>query len=482
MPTKVSAKPLVATPLTPSQSQFSQALAAQLNNVPSIPSTMELLNYPAGFNYGINPGASSAYNVNTLQDFDRMVELDANGQPTLSDNMFSTTYYKILSAASYQYSTADQAVLSNPALQTQQGAVVAAAVSTGYTAAYPADFPSAVVTYAQVLTSVMNQFNKTGSLISTSDVLTACTALNAMGYSGLGTAITTALSQLAPVNAIANAMRVATLELNAALNNSQNPTAANGGFAISPTGSAYYVGWTNPPSGNAILGGLTGAGKISVLVTASSFTSNQSTLSIAGSVGIQVPIADILDVDFSASASYNMSKYTSAGSSLSIQADYTGVSMVQIDPLPLSTDNTTGWWDGTLIHSIVTATGNPNVSGFKLPVTGMYPIASTFGQGNMFSRVRTFLISNYPTVTLTFNQGQTSAITTDFTVGASLDVSLFGLFSLGSASANYNVQSVNTSASGTQVTVVLGPPAPSGTIPLSQQVCNVLGGAPVYPA
>ena len=58
---------------------------------------------------------------------------------------------------------------------------------------------------------------------------------------------------------------------------------------------------------------------------------------------------------------------------------------------------------------------------------------------------------------------------------------LFGLFSVGSASSSYQVQDVQQDSQAGTVTVTLGPPEVSGTIPLQQQVAYVLGGVPSYP-
>lgn len=83
---------------------------------------------------------------------------------------------------------------------------------------------------------------------------------------------------------------------------------------------------------------------------------------------------------------------------------------------------------------------------------------------------------------LVFTGVDVSTVQTDFKVGASAQLKLFGLFSLGSGQGEYQVKEVKTSSLAGQVTVTFGPASPpSGTVPLAQQVAYVLGGVASYP-
>ena len=75
---------------------------------------------------------------------------------------------------------------------------------------------------------------------------------------------------------------------------------------------------------------------------------------------------DVVDIGISAGSSYDWSKHTSSSSSFDMTIEYPGVTIVQIDPLTLSADNTTGWYDESLLRSIVTGSGDDSVSGFKI--------------------------------------------------------------------------------------------------------------------
>lgn len=484
MPTPVKPKaPMAAVPAIGtdgSRQDFIAALQSKLASVPNIPSTFEVITYPPGFNYGIGP--LTALNLPTLQIFDRMIELDANGFPTISPStFFSNTYLKIINSAAYVLSTADQATLSDPTTQTQMNDVVNEVILDGYAKAYAADFAnSASPTYIEVLKSVMKQFNPTGVWSNPVDLATANAMLSTAGYPNLAQALTAAISMAAPAQAIIKAQGQAQAELAAAQANTQKPSATNGAVPTNSAVQPFYTGFTNIPSGLTILNGLNGSSKASVSISASNFTATSSNLSVSGGASLTIPIFDVLDIGFSAGASYNLSKYTSAGSSLNMQMDYTGIWIVEMDPMSLSKDYTTGWYDSTIIQQIAKSSLDPTVTGFKLPAGS--PYLGFFGAGNAFSRMQSIVISNYPTVTLTFSNASSAAVMSDFTVGASLDLKLFGMFSLGAASASYEVKSQSMNAAGTVVTVVMGPPATAGVVPLAQQVCNVLGGVPQYPS
>jgi hypothetical protein len=82
---------------------------------------------------------------------------------------------------------------------------------------------------------------------------------------------------------------------------------------------------------------------------------------------------------------------------------------------------------------------------------------------------------------MVFEAGNSSAITSDFKENASLNVKLFGLFSIGSVDQSYQVKKVDTTSAAGKIIVTLAPPDIKGTVPLNAQVCYVLGGVADYP-
>jgi hypothetical protein len=465
------------TQLTPGQQAFVSAVTGQVSTLlgSQLPGTFQMVSYPPGFHPAVQFGASAYYNSTMLDTFNGNLQVGTNGMLTLGNQQFATLYYKILSNATYQYSAADQKVVNDPNIANQQIAVVNTATSSGFVAAYAVS----PVTYATIMGAVLKNFSPNATDWSTGNISKAASSLPNAGYASLGQAIASAVQLLSPLNTILGAQSAANLELSAAMAAAQNPSATNGGLPTSA--SSWYVGWTPMPSNNAIQGGLQSGSKVSINVTASNLDQSSSSVSISGKTGFSIPIFDLVDVGITASSSYNWSKNTSSSSSLNMTIDYPGVTIVQIDPLPLSANYANGWYDESLLQSIIAGSGNPNVSGFKIDPSNQYAPANMFGAGKPFSRLRTVVISQAPTVTMVFSADQATSVMSSFKEQSSVDVKLFGIFSVGSFDQSYSVSSVHQdSASGT-VTVVLAPPAVVGTIPPEQQVATVLGGVADYP-
>jgi hypothetical protein len=369
--------------------------------------------------------------------------------------------------------------VQDPNIQSQQIAVAMEAQNGGYVN----QFTLNPVTYYSVVLSVMTNFGTQGQTAFTSaNILAAAANLGNAGFAGLQAAISNSQQQLAPLNAILNAQNQADRELTAAKANAQNPGATNGGLqtATNPS-STYYVNYGPLPTNNQVLGGLGSRSQVSVKISASNFSSTSTNFSITGGTSFSIPILDFLDIGISGSASYDMSNYTQSSSTLDMTLTYPGVSVVQAAPTPLSTNFATGWYDQGLLQSIIKGSNDPSISGFKLPAGSQYDVNSTFGPGKTFSRLKTFVISQSPTITMTFAAGNSSAISTDFKQNSSVNVKLFGLFSIGSVSQSYNVKTVDTTSVAGKITVTLAPPDIAGTVPLNQQVCYVLGGVAEYP-
>ena len=470
---------MAADTLTPAQKAFIKSINDQVNQLLStqLPGTFEVVSYPPGFNYGIQYSQPPVTNSITLDAFNSTLTRATNGLLTLGNDVFSTMYFKILSGATYQYSVSDGKVVQDPNIQSQQIAVTQEAQSGGYVAQFPI---TGSVTYFAVITSVLNNFGADGQkTITPANLAAAAQNLTNAGFAGLGQAISNAINQLAPLNAILNVQNQATREFQAAQSNSQNPIAANGGIQTGPT--TYYVGWSGLPTNNQILGGLQSSSKVSINTKASNFSSTSTNLTVSGSTGFTVPIFDLIEFGIKGGVSYDMSKYTESSSSLDMTLVYPGVTIVQANPAPLAADYKAGWYDQSLLQSIIAGSNAPNISGFKIDSNSQWNVHDTFGEGKKFSRLKTFVISQYPTITMVFEAGNSSAITSDFKENASLNVKLFGLFSIGSVDQSYQVKKVDTTSAAGKIIVTLAPPDIKGTVPLNAQVCYVLGGVADYP-
>ncbi len=441
------------------QSKASQCLATQLDGA------FSMVIYPSGFNYGITYGNSVYYNRATLQDIDTLLSAASNGQLDLTGQGFSSLYAQVMQGVTFSFSQQDTATMNKQ--DTAASAQIASIVT---------EFSNAGGTYTNPLPLggklqyIFNQLIKTYvSLDKLPD-----------GLNALRNAIASYKALAADSYALHNRFYAANARIAAALANTVTPTASNGGQQVDAT--SYYVGFTpnKLPTVNQLIGGLNTAGNaVSVQISLSSFSSTTSKLSIAGGTSFDVPIADILDISVNGSASYDLSRYASSSSSVTMDINYPGVTLFASTPSVLSPDNSTGWYANDILHEVAAKTGQ-DATGYVLQ-GHEYDVNELFGSGKAFSRLKTFVISEQPTISLTFTGADAHKITSDLQVNASVKATLLGMFTLGSASGSYSVQKVDSDEASGSVKVTFGPPQASGTIPLQQQVAYVLGGVVSYP-
>jgi hypothetical protein len=441
------------------QSQVGKLLAAKLDG------PFNTVMYPAGFNYGITYGVNAYYNQATLQDIDTMLGYADNGQLDLTGSSFSNLYAQLLQGVAFVFSSKDAGTIND---QDNQATAQVASILKAFTDA--GGTFSSPLPLGGKLQDVFNQLSKTyGSVDKLPDTLNQ-----------LRNAIASYKSKAGASYALHSRYYAATARLQAALDHVTNPNADNGGMQVDS--STFCVGYTpnKLPTANQLIGELNAPGsEVAVEINVSNFSSNSSQLSISGGTSFKIPIADLLGIKVGASASYDMSRYASQGSSVSMKMVYPGVTLFSAFPSVLSTDNSTGWYANDILQDVVKNAGQ-DATGYQLQGSE-FDVSDEFGVGKAFSRLKTFVISQQPTITMTFNASNAKQITSDLQVNASVKMDLFGFIPLGHAEGSYAVQKVDESSQDGSVTVTFGPPKPTGTIPLEQQVAYVLGGVASYP-
>ncbi|HEY4336072.1 MAG TPA: hypothetical protein VGM89_09245 [Puia sp.] len=445
--------------ITNIQQKVSEFLSTQLNG------TFQVVSYPSGFHYGITYGNNAYYNSATLRDIDSLLGVADNGQLQLTGAGFSGLYAQLLPAITFTFSQADLDRMNkqDAAAAGQIASVISEFSNAGGTLSNPLPFGGAI---QDIFNQLIKQFGSLANIPNT--------------MNPLRNAIAAYQSLAGDSYAMHNRYYVATAALAAALKNITAPSAANGGMQTSA--STFYDGYSPDllPSANKLIGGLnTSSNAVGVDISLSSFTSTSSNMKIGGGLGFSIPIADILNISIGGSASYSVAKYTSQSSTIKMNLNYPGVTLFAATPSELSTDSSTGWYDNQMLKEVVANTGK-DATGFALQGSE-FNIGDLFGTGKAFSRLKTFVISQQPTITMIFSAADNESIVKELQVNASASIDLFGLFSLGSVSGSYHVQNVTEDSKEGTVTVTLGPPQASGTIPLQQQVAYVMGGVASYP-
>jgi hypothetical protein len=441
------------------EDQIGTLLAAKLDG------QFRMVNYPAGFNYGITYGANAYWNRATLQDIDTLLGIADSGMTDLTGGGFSNLYAQVMGAVSFSFSTQDQNTMNaqDTTAEAQIASILTEFTSAGGTFSNP-------LPLGGKLQDVFNQLTKQySSLDKLPDTLNA-----------LRNAIVAYKAAAANSYALHNRWFAATARIAAAQTNTATPSASNGGMQVDTSG--FYVGYTPDklPSANQLIGSLnTPQNSVDVKIDISSFSSAAAQVRVSGSAGFNIPIAGILGISVGGSAAYDLSRYASSSTNITIELNYPGVTLFASMPSVLSTDNSQGWYANDILQELVARSGE-DATGYRLQGSE-FDVSQLFGAGCAFSRLKTFVISQQPTMTLTFTGADASRVTSDFKANASISVDLFDLFSIGGASASYAVQNVDAESKTGSVIVTFGPPKPSGTIPLQQQVAYVLGGVASYP-
>lgn len=464
----------MSSDITEAQQDFIQAIQDEANQQLSslLDGTFEVINYPNGFFWGIQFGPNNYYNANALQQVDLQASTGSNGVKTLAGTQFSALYSQILNDVAYQFSKADTAAmqteLSNADSQVQ--AVInswendAGPITTQDIKAAGC-FPATKLGFIDY--TVLQKFG--------GDVKKIPSSMNSfrMAYQTYQVA-----AQL--VFQLQQASASAIQRVQQARDNVMTPTNANGGLQVDA--GKYALAYGPFPTQNAINGGLQqSSNALTIQVDLSNFSSKTVDFSVSGSAGISIPILDVLSIDVSASSSYTMHDLAQSSTALSMKLTYPGLTIVGAPTTQgnLSTNGETGWFDNQILTEAVANVGQDR-TGYAL-LGNQFPVDDYFGPDKKFGRVKTFVISQQPTIEMTFSGAEATAFTSDFKENASASVSLFGLFKIGEVDQSYEVQKVDTKSVSGQVTVTFGPPVPIGTTPSADASAYLVGGVLSYP-
>lgn len=462
-----------ATVNAPTQAQqaFVNALEQDVNTTFSsrLDGTFSMVNYPAGFHWGVQFGPDNFFNRAALNDLDLQLEVASNGVLTLAGSNFSTLYGQVLNNVSYVISDADNAII-------QREANAASAQISSVITEWETNF--APITAAQMQTAIpptkLGYIELQVQTLWGGDISKIPTSLASfeLAYQNYQDAA-------AQMNTIMQASAAALNRLGATKANAKNPTAANGGLQTGAT--SFYVAYDGMPAQTLINSGLQdSANQVQVQLSLSNFSSSSSNLSVNGQAAGVVDLGDIFTVSIGGSASFDLSKYSSSSTTVDMSVTYPGVTIIAAAPANLDAAAVTGWYENEILTEAVKNMGQgTSVTGYQ--IQGSEFPASFFGPGGGFSRLKTFVISQMPTTSITFYNANSSLVQSDFQEQASVEVDLFGFIPVGSASESYQVQSVNSSSSEGSVTVTLGPAVQQGTVPSQEATAFVLGGVASYP-
>lgn len=429
------------------------------------------MSMPSGAYYGIQAGPNNYYNKNFLDQVNIQAQQASNGLLEADGAVFTSLYGEVMNAVVFVFSPADSQQLQADltANQSQVQAVISAwETDTGaaITAAQmQSAFPATKLGYIQGQVESRWKGDARNIPSSLPDFKPAYQSFQ----------VSAQVSNRMTLESAAAINRLSALRANLA-----TPSADDGGLQLDAT--HWYPPLGPFPTQNSIIGELNSTNRqLTIAIDIDNFSSSSSTFKVEGSVGFTVPIADLAEIGVSANTQYSLSRYADSSTVVNMSLTYPGVTFVSV-PLTagnLTTDNSQGWYAADILQQAIGNTDG-HQTGYSLQ-GGQFPVDRYFGTGKLLSRVKTLVLSREPTITLKFCQGETSNVTSDFHVGASVNLKILDLFQVGSASTDYKVTDVDDKSVAGCVTLTLGPPATVGTTNLADARAYLIGGVPSYP-
>ena len=265
--------------------------------------------------------------------------------------------------------------------------------------------------------------------------------------------------------------------------NTGYPSAANGGMqTFDPNNGAvsegYSNGWAIGPVASITNDLQNPKRVISIEMNTSQSSDNKVSVHIEGEAGFSV--GSWLQFSTTADGSYDMS--TAHGSSTECKASirYSGYSLVPTAPAGWQQSTALGFYYPDPIVQAVANEGRRDVTGYQFlnpPAYNLNPVDA----GGTFGLLTNLLISNYPTVSITYSQANYSEFSQAWKQSVTGNLKLFGLIDLGSFSqGSYGSKLIKGSDNST-FAVEFAPSPETVTVPQYLKSAYVIGAAVANP-
>jgi hypothetical protein len=299
------------------------------------------------------------------------------------------------------------------------------------------------------------------------------------------------LAALGPAAQILDQQSLANWTIASLKNNTANPGVANGGIqlynnqAAQPAGS-YALGYTLGPSPAAILQSISSSKQAATFsFSASASSAGQYNVQYQGGTGFSV--GSLIKLSVGTSFQGEVGSIQGAGSSMTVQVSYPGLTKISVAPVAWNgasnesgINATTGWWYEALLYQAFASykAGASAPTGVSFGPGGPTPV---IGAAGTLGTPAAILISNYPTLTVSFSNGSYSQFSQWLKTQTSMSVKLFGLFTVGQASVDTYTASAQQGSSDSSFTLTLTPPPPAGvSVAPPQETLPVLGVATTW--
>ncbi|WP_445626971.1 RNA polymerase sigma factor [Nostoc sp. DSM 114167] len=244
--------------------------------------------------------------------------------------------------------------------------------------------------------------------------------------------------------------------------------------AVSPN---LQVGYSISKSQAAIQNDLDSNNTISFGMTTSQASGESVSVSIEGQAGFSV--GSWLTFATTAGGSYDMSKSQGTSTDASIKLTWKGYSVVPMAPTAWQQATNVGWYYTDPIAQAVN-NGTQDVTGFKFLNKPAYDL-QPFAKGGNFGLLNNLVISNYPTIEITYKNANFSSFKQSWNQSVSGNLKLFGFIELGSFSQGAYGSSYQQGADNSTFTVTFSASKEVLSVPQLQKTAYVIGGAVTNP-
>jgi hypothetical protein len=416
----------------------------------------------------------------------------ANTVELSSGGGFANAYVAVLNAMVYSLSAGDQAKLTQAQSNASvQAGTIVSDYQTNFGTITPAQMTAAGVATKQdyVISYVLGSQWSGATPPLSYTTMAGARNLKALLPKAPGsgdqviTDVTVYLNLMQPVNGLSDELQNGAWTLSQLKGNAMSPTSANGGIqTFDPnTGTVlpnYNDGWAISDSIASINNDLLNTSRtISISMTTSQSSGSELNVNVEGQAGFS--IGSWLEFSTEASGSYDMSKTAGTSTDCSVSITYAGYSMVPAAPAAWQQATNVGFYYADPINQAV-ANGSQDVTGFKFLNTPPYQLGSLASGGN-FGLLTNLLISNFPTISITYTHADYSSFSQSWNEQVSGNLTLFGFIKLGSFSQGAYGSSFTQGSDNSSFTVTFSASPEVTGVPQNLKTAYVIGAAVTNP-
>ena len=412
---------------------------------------------------------------------------------------FAITYAQLLSSLTFTLSSSDQMAL-NTALQNASSQAISV-VST-YEGIFGQITPAQLVAAQKVVPAVQTDFDYVVSYILGSVWSGATQPLTwaamkgarslqnlmqnmpASGETVLGT-VQVFLNVMGSAIGLQDELNLGTWILNQLATNTSSPSATNGGMqTVDPNTGAIPPGFQVAYEINEGVAGigndLNNSRSFQVSMDITQSAQSQLSVSFAEEAGFSFDLDEALTFSGNESGSFNLNTFTGTSSTATLAMNFNGFTMVPIAAAAWQQATDLGWYFGAPIaEAWQNWTSGTKPTGFNF-VSDPTPILGRDGKG--LGQVSNLLISQYPTVTITYSNADFSSFQQAWQENISGNLTLFGFIPVGSVSEGVYSSTAHSNGSNSSFTLTFTPSQQLLSVPPLQQTAYVIGGSFDYPA